>query len=59
MSVQAVDAFNCVCGHHANDHDFSQRGFEYCGGGLSEACNCREFRPKPVDDDEKPATEAR
>ena len=46
----AEDAFDCVCGHHANDHDFSQRnGRGYCCGGLSESCACRDFRPLPVE----------
>lgn len=47
--VEAVDAFECACGHHANDHDFGQSGRDYCGGGLCESCACREFRPRPTE----------
>ena len=49
--IQPVDAFECVCGHHANDHDFTlHNGRGFCCGGLSESCSCREFRPRPAEE---------
>lgn len=40
------DAGICECGHHENDHEGSDdMKRAYCGGGLSESCSCRSWRP--------------
>lgn len=40
----------CECGHTENDHEGSMdMKRAYCGGGLSESCSCRSWRPKKPD----------
>lgn len=44
--VKVAEGEACECGHHENDHEGSfDMKRAYCGGGLSESCSCRSWRP--------------